>query len=85
MALWFLQLERGRLGGKTPAVTVPQVRAVFTELLHDPPASAERIAAVVSGVLRRNEEARINHWYRTTGDFPPRRPRPAGRKRSRSP
>jgi hypothetical protein len=26
--------------------------------------------------LRRNEEARIYHWYSKTKTFPPRRPRP---------
>ena len=38
---------------------MPQVRAIFTELLREPAASAARIAEVVSVVLRRNEEARI--------------------------
>ena len=33
LALWFLVLERQRLGGETPAVTVAQMRAIFTELL----------------------------------------------------
>ena len=62
-------------------MTVPQVRAVFTELLREPSASAERIAEVVSQVLRRNEESRIYHWYDATGQFPPRRPRPGPRPR----
>ena len=61
-------------------MTVPQVRAIFTELLRQPRPSAERIAAVVSGVLRRNEEARIYHWYKATGGFPPRRPGPAPKR-----
>ena len=73
LALWFLQSERERLGGKTPAVTVPQVRAVFTELQREPAAGAERIAEVVSAVLRRSEESRIYHWYKSTGQYPPRR------------
>ena len=63
-------------GEKTPAVTGAQVRAVFTALLHEPAADAERIAEVVSQVLRRNEESRIYHWFRETGTYPPRRPRP---------
>jgi hypothetical protein len=29
---------------------------------------------VVTRVLRRNEEARIYHWHKATGEFPPRRP-----------
>lgn len=66
-------------GKKTPAVTVSQVRAIFTELLHLPAASPEQIAAVINRTLRRKEEARIYHWYATTGTFPPRRPKPGGR------
>jgi SRSO17 transposase len=81
LALWLLQTERLRLGGKTPAVTVPQVRAIFTELLREPGAHPERIAEVVSQVLRRNEEARIYHWHEATGKYPPRRPRPGPRPR----
>jgi len=55
---------------------VPQVRALFTELLREPAAGAEEIAEAVSSVLRRNEESRIYHWHRATGELPPRRPRP---------
>jgi hypothetical protein len=57
-------------------VTVSQVRSIFTELLRQPSPSVERIAEVVSGVLRRNEEARIYHWHQRTGALPPRRPKP---------
>ena len=67
--------------GGTPAMTVPQVRVVFTELQREPRPSVERIAAVVSGVLRRNEESRIYHWYKATGGYPPRRLRPGRRPR----
>ena len=63
-------------GGKTPAMTVPQARHILARLLGDRPPSPEEIAAVVSRVLRRNEEARIYHWHKATGEFPPRRPRP---------
>jgi hypothetical protein len=66
-------------------VTVPQVQAIFTELLREPAASAARIAEVVSGVLRRNEEARIYHWYQRTGKLLPRRPRPGPRPPKRQP
>ena len=66
-------------------MTVPQVRALFTELLREPAASAGAIAAAVSRVLRRNEEARIYHWHQATGNFPPRRPRPGRKPRGRSP
>ena len=60
-------------GGKTRAVTVAQVRRVFTGLLRHPAPTPEDIAADVSRVLRRNEEARIYHWHKATGKFPPRR------------
>jgi hypothetical protein len=73
------------VGGKTPAVTVPQVRAIFTALLREPTPSPARIADVVSRVLRRNEETRLYHWYRATGGFPPRRPPPGPRPRGRPP
>lgn len=74
-ALWFLVLERGRLGGKNPAVTVAQMRAIFTELLRKHPPTAREIAEAVSRVMRRNEEARIYHWHSKTKTFPPRRVR----------
>jgi hypothetical protein len=60
------------------ALTVPQMREVFARLLQAEPPSPERIAEEVSRVLRRNEEARIYHWYKRTGRFPPRRGRPDG-------
>ena len=68
-------------GKKTPAVTVPQVRTIFTELQQEPSASPQRVAEVVSQVLRRNEEARIYHCLQATGEYPPRRPRPGPRPR----
>ena len=51
---------------------------VFARLLQPQPPSAPQIAAEVSRVLRRNEEARIYHWYRRTKKFPPRRGEPDG-------
>ena len=65
-------------------MTVSQVRQVFTELLRQRPASLAEIARQVSAVLRRNEEARIYHWHRRTGRFPPPRPRPGPRPREPS-
>ena len=59
-------------------MTVPQLREVFARLLQPERPSLERTAEVVSRVLRRNEEARIYHWYKATGKFPPRRGRPDG-------
>jgi hypothetical protein len=57
-------------------MTVPQARHILARLLRDPPPSPVEIARVVSRVLRRNEESRIYHWHKATGEFPPRRPRP---------
>ena len=76
LALWFLSWSGGGSGGKTPAVTVSQVREVFTRLLRSPAPSPERIAEVVGRVLRRKEAARIYKWHKATGGFPPRRSRP---------
>jgi hypothetical protein len=59
-------------------VTVPQLREVFARLLQPRPPSAQQIAEEVSRVLRRNEEARIYHWYARTKTFPPRRGQPDG-------
>ncbi len=55
---------------------MPQARHVLALLLRDRPPGPEEIARVVSRVLRRNEEARIYHWHKATGEFPPRRPGP---------
>ena len=57
---------------------MPQLRAVFARLLGPRPASPQEIAEEVSRVLRRNEEARIYHWYKATGKFPPPRGHPDG-------
>jgi hypothetical protein len=54
------------------------MREVFARLLRPQPPSPRRIAAEVSRVLRRSEEARIYHWYKATGKFPPRRQPPDG-------
>jgi hypothetical protein len=83
LALWFLLLERGRFK-KPPALTVPQVRALFSELLREPCAEAATIARRISRVLRRSEEARIYHWHQATGELPPTHPphRPARQKPS---
>jgi hypothetical protein len=75
LALWFLVLERRRLGEKKPALTVAQAREIFTRLLRKPP-RPKQIADEVNRVLRRNEEARIYHWHHRTKEFPPRRGTP---------
>jgi hypothetical protein len=78
LALWFLQRERNRSGGKAPAMAVPQTQEVFARLLLPNPPSAARSAEEVGGGLRRNEEARIYHWYAEAQAFPPPRTRPSG-------
>ena len=55
-------------------MTVSQVREIFTCLLRNPQPSPQQIARQVSGVLRRNEEARIYAWRQRTGRYPPPRP-----------
>ena len=52
------------------------MRQISTRLLRHPVPTPEEIAEVVTRVLRRNEESRIDHWYKAKGTFPPRRPRP---------
>jgi hypothetical protein len=56
-------------------MTVSVVRQILTALLRGE--LATRVADNVSQVLRRTEEARIYHWQRATGRFPPPRPKPA--------
>jgi hypothetical protein len=66
------------MGKKIPALMVAQMREVFARLLQPNPPSPSRIAKEVSRGLRRPEEARIYHWYKATGKFPPRRGQPDG-------
>jgi len=55
-------------------VTVSVVRQILTDLLRGVPVA--RAADRASQTLRRVEEARIYHWIKATGRFPPPRPRP---------
>ena len=57
---------------------MPQIRELFTRLLQPDPPTPRRIAEEIGRVLRRNEEARIYHWYAATRRFPPRRGEPDG-------
>ncbi len=57
---------------------VPQMRAIFSRLLQPEPPSPKQIADAVNRVLRRSEEARIYHWYKAHGRFPPKRGAPDG-------
>ena len=56
------------------AVTVAQLRLVVTGLLAG--RKLAEIVAEINAIARRNEEARIYHWQRTTGRLPPRRSKP---------
>ncbi len=58
---------------KTPAITMPQVRQIFTKLLQYPPPPPAHIAKEITSVLKRTEEARIYHYHKTAKRFPPRR------------
>jgi hypothetical protein len=46
---------------KTPAITVSPMRPMFARLLQESGPTTAAIAAEVSRVLRRDEEARIDH------------------------
>jgi hypothetical protein len=63
-------------------LTPPQVRQIFSQLLRQPPPTAEQIADHVNRVLRRKEEARIYAWHHKTKMFPPRRGVPEGSARA---
>ena len=73
VALWFLALERGRVGGEKTLLTVSQLRQVFARLLRMPAATVEQIAEEISRVMRRNEESRIYSWWHRTKGYPPPR------------
>jgi hypothetical protein len=62
---------------------VASVRAIFSELLREPCASADTIARRISRVLRRSEEARIYHWHQATGQLPPPHPPPTRRTKQK--
>jgi hypothetical protein len=51
---------------------MPQLREVFARLLQPESPGPQRIAEVVSRVLRQTEEARIYHWHKVTSKLPPR-------------
>ena len=76
LALWFLCCERRRVGGKTRAVTVSQVREVFTRLLRVPAAEprADRRGGH-AGAAAQGGGADLPLAQGDRG-FPPRRPPP---------
>jgi SRSO17 transposase len=73
LALWFLGLERFREQPTTPALTVSVLREVFSRVLALGRLTLAEIVREMNEVLRRTEEARIYHWVKNTGDYPPRR------------
>jgi hypothetical protein len=76
---YVLDVPTNTLIGELSAVPAPVgLREVFARLLQPEPPSPQKSAEKVSRVLRRNEEARIDHCYKATGKFPPRRRRPDG-------
>jgi SRSO17 transposase len=74
LALWFLGLERFREQPTTPALTVSVLREVFSRVLALGRLTLAEIVREMNEVLRRTEEARIYHWMKNTGEYPPRRP-----------
>jgi SRSO17 transposase len=73
LALWFLGLERFREQEKTPALTVSVLREVFSRVLALGRLTLAGIVRELNEVLRRTEKARIYHWIKNTGKYPPRR------------
>jgi hypothetical protein len=71
-------LAPGEVGGrkKTPWITVPRLRVLFARLLDRRPSGLADLLEEVNEVLRRNEEARIYHWLKTHGKYPPSRRKP---------
>lgn len=60
-------------GKKTPALTLPQVRFACAALLQKSPRSPAQIADDITQQLRRNEQARRDHWRSRGLTAPPRR------------
>jgi hypothetical protein len=75
VALWFLCLER-RVGGENPRGHGAADEAGLHAAAPSPGADPGGDRRSRHAVLRRNEEARIYHWYKATGEFPPRRSQP---------
>lgn len=73
LALWFLVVENQRLQKKTPAMTVSTLGEVVSELMALQELTLEGIVNAANTTLRRKEEARIYHYFKKTGRYPPRR------------
>jgi SRSO17 transposase len=73
LALWFLVLERRRLGKQNAGLERATSARGLQPAAAAPAPSPGQIAAEVNRVLRRKEEARSYHYHRRTKDFPPRR------------
>ena len=56
-------------------MTVPLLRRLLGALLV-PAQTVGELFAEINAIARRTEEARIYHWHRTSGRFPPPRAKP---------
>ena len=74
LALWFLVTENQRVQKKTPAMTASTLEVVFRRLMELRELTLEGIVREINVTLRRKEEARIYHYHKKTGRYPPRRP-----------
>jgi SRSO17 transposase len=77
LALWFLCQERSTQKEVTPALSVSVLREVFTRVLALGRMTLAGMVEELNATLRRTEEARIYHWVKNTGEYPPRRMEPS--------
>ena len=77
LALWFLMLERRRVGGENPGGDgVAGAGGLHPAAAGRRPRARSGSRQEVTRVLWRKEAARIYKWHKATGRFPPRRPPP---------
>lgn len=62
LALYFLVLEQRRLSERTPVITVQQTAEAIGEIFRNPNIDLRKLALKLTNRLRRNEQARIDHW-----------------------
>lgn len=62
LASWFLVGQQRRMSQATPAITVQQTAQAVSELLRNPEVDLRQLAWILTHRLRRNEQARIDHW-----------------------
>ena len=75
LALWFLARQRDRAGGKTPGLTVPEVRAVLVYLLDRWRWDEAEILRWSAGRRDRNRRAAESHRKRRAAKARRGRPR----------